>query len=110
MAQDALSILTTGTTKDKLAEIRGAIIDAIRAKCVSTLIKNNNYSGDPESGSVIFDRFKDAELNNYGTARTIAKVLLLKIAVKLFSISTLTKKSSKNSNSKMLPSVVSMAY
>ena len=78
MAQDALSILTTGTTKDKLAEIRGAIIDAIRAKCVSTLIKNNNYSGDPESGSVIFDRFKDAELNNYGTARTNSKGTALK--------------------------------
>lgn len=78
MAQDALSILTTGSTKDKLAEIRGAIIDAIRAKCVSTLIKNNNYSGDPESGSVIFDRFKDAELNNYGTARTNSKGTALK--------------------------------
>lgn len=78
MAQDALSILTTGTTKDKLAEIRGAIIDAIRAKCVSTLIKNNNYSGDPASGSVIFDRFKDAELNNYGTARGASKGTALK--------------------------------
>ena len=78
MAQDALSILTTGTTKDKLAEIRGAIIDAIRAKCVSTLIKNNNYSGDPASGSVIFDRFKDAELENYGTARGANKGTVLK--------------------------------
>lgn len=78
MAQDALSILTTGATKDKLAEIRGAIIDAIRAKCVSTLIKNNDYSGDPTSGSVTFDRFKDAELNNYGTARGANKGTALK--------------------------------
>ena len=104
MAQDALSILTTGATKDKLAEIRGAIIDAIRAKCVSTLIKNNDYSGDPTSGSVTFDRFKDAELNNYGTARGANKGT----ALKLSSISTPTKRSLRSLRQKILLLVVSM--
>lgn len=71
---DALSILNGKDSeqkaiKDKLAETYGEVIEAIQKGAISEQIKNKNYSGTPESGSVEIDRFKNAEVNDYGTAR-----------------------------------------
>lgn len=56
--------------KDQLAETYGQVIEAIQKAAISEQIKNKNYSGDPSTGSVEIDRFKNAAVNNYGTART----------------------------------------
>ena len=71
--QDALSIYIDDNTKDKLAETYGEVIEAVQKGAVSEQIKNKNYSGDPTTGSVEIDRFKNATVNDLGTARTNAK-------------------------------------
>ncbi len=72
--QDALSIYTdTSETKDQLAETYGEVLELIQKGAISEQIKNKNYSGDPTTGSVEIDRFKNATVNDLGTARTNAK-------------------------------------
>lgn len=71
--QDALSIYVSDTVKDKLAETYGEVIEAVQKGAISEQIKNKNYSGDPTTGSVEIDRFKNATVNDLGTARTNGK-------------------------------------
>lgn len=66
---DALSIKANPSTQDKLAEVQGFIVDAVQKGAVSEKMKNTDYSGDPTSGSVEIDRFKNAQVDDYGTAR-----------------------------------------
>lgn len=66
---DALSILASQATADKLAELDGALIDSIQKIALSESIKNKEYSGDPTTGSVEINRFKNATSADYGTAR-----------------------------------------
>lgn len=67
--QDTLSILASGITKDKLAELDGKLIESIQKEALSAKLKNTDYSGDPTTGSVEVNRFKNATANDYGTAR-----------------------------------------
>lgn len=67
--QDALSIYINDNDKDKLAETYGEVIEAVQKGAISEQIKNKNYSGDPTTGSVEIDRFKNATVNDKGTAR-----------------------------------------
>lgn len=76
--QDTLSILTSGTTKDKLAELDGQLIESVQKDALSAKLKNVNYSGDPTTGSVEINRFKNAESANYGTARAAGAGVALK--------------------------------
>lgn len=69
---DAMSIITSQATADKLAELDGQLIDNIQKDALSSILKNQEYSGDPTTGSVEINRFKNAESQNYGTARTNA--------------------------------------
>lgn len=71
--QDALSIYINDTDKDKLAETYGEVIEAVQKGAISEQIKNKNYSGDPTTGTVEIDRFKNAEVKDKGTARANAK-------------------------------------
>lgn len=71
--QDALNIYVNGETKDKLAETHGDVIEAVQKGAVSEQIKNKNYSGDPTTGSVVINRFKNATVDDLGTARTGGK-------------------------------------
>ena len=66
---DALSIYTDSNTRDKLAEIQGFVIETVQKSAVSEKMKNTEYSGDPAAGSVEIDRFKNAQVDDYGTAR-----------------------------------------
>ena len=66
---DALSINTDATTRDKLAEIQGFVIETVQKNAVSEKMKNTEYSGDATAGSVEIDRFKNAQVDDYGTAR-----------------------------------------
>ena len=93
--QDALSIYTDDSqTKDKLAETYGEVIENVQKGAISEQIKNKNYSGDPTTGSVEIDRFKNAEIKDKGTARTAAKVwkkLLKRISNYMVSLVWLKK-------------------
>lgn len=71
--QDALSIYINDEEKDKLGETYGEVIEGVQKGAISEQIKNKNYSGDPTTGSVEIDRFKNAEVNNLGTARAAGK-------------------------------------
>lgn len=71
--QDALNIYVNGETKDKLAETYGDVIEAVQKGAVSEQIKNKNYSGDPTTGSVVINRFKNATVDDLGTARAGGK-------------------------------------
>lgn len=71
--ENALNIYTDNSTKDKLAEAYGNVIEAVQKGAVSEQIKNKNYSGDPSTGSVEVDRFKNASVDALGTARTGGK-------------------------------------
>lgn len=68
--QNALSIYIDDSTADKLAETYGKVLEAVQKGAISEQIKNKEYSGDPVTGSVEIDRFKNATVNDLGTART----------------------------------------
>lgn len=70
---NALSITFDDKTKDQLAEASNGLIEDIQKNAISSQIKNTNYSGDPTTGSVEVNRFKNAEAADYGTARTAGK-------------------------------------
>lgn len=71
--ENALNIYVDDSTKDKLAEVYGGLLENIQANAVSEQIKNKNYSGNPTSGSVEIKRFVNASLQDYGTARDAGK-------------------------------------
>lgn len=71
--QDALNIYINDETKDKLAETYGQVIEAVQKGAISEQIKNKNYSGDATTGTVEIDRFKNATVNDLGTARAGGK-------------------------------------
>lgn len=77
---DALSIYTNaaGSTADKLAESYGKVIESIQKGALSEQLKNKDYSGDPTTGSVEINRFKNSASANYGTARTAGAGTTLK--------------------------------
>lgn len=69
---DALNVyasLTGTTTKAKLRESYGGLIESIQKNALSTRLKNTRYSGDPQAGSVKVSRFVNSKSQAYGTAR-----------------------------------------
>ena len=120
---DALSINIDANTADKLAEIQGFVIEAIQKGVVSEKMKNTEYSGDPTTGSVEIDRFKNAQVDDYGTARAAGagkKILntgkvtininedkeiveeIAKKDVKLYGIASIMDKRKKNQALRMI--------
>lgn len=77
---DAINIFSDASqeVKDKLLEIQTALIDGIFANSLSAVLKNNNYSGSPDYGSVEFKRFANSSVDPYGTARAAGKGKALK--------------------------------
>jgi hypothetical protein len=80
MRTDALNIFSDASqeVKDKLLEIQTALIDGIFASSLSAILKNSNYSGSPDYGSVEFKRLANASVDTYGTARAAGKGKALK--------------------------------
>lgn len=68
---DSLSIQlqTDASAKDKLAEEYGKVIENLQKSTISSVLKNNDLSGDPASGTVEAKRFANATAEDYGTAR-----------------------------------------
>jgi hypothetical protein len=69
----SLSILASTEGNDYLAEKYGAVIENITSKNIASTIKNNDLSGNPDSGTVEAKRFVNATVNDYGTARAGGK-------------------------------------
>ena len=68
--QDALSIKKiNGTDPAELAIVQNQIIENIERSAISILLKNQNLSGNPASGSVETKRFRNSASAAYGTAR-----------------------------------------
>lgn len=76
----ALNLLDESGVRDYLAAEWGKVIENIQSMATSMLIKNQDLSGDPASGSVVARRFINAKSNNYGTARTAGKANAVKNA------------------------------
>ncbi len=71
---DSLSILDeAGSAKDKLAEKYGPVIENLQKTTISGLLKNNELSGDPTTGTVEAKRFANSDSKAYGTARAAHK-------------------------------------
>lgn len=71
--QDSLNIFDTAEGKAKLAESYGKVIENIEKSTISSVLKNTDLSGDPDSGSVEAKRIANTDSNAYGTARTGGK-------------------------------------
>lgn len=71
--QDASSIKQiNGTDAADLAIVQNQIIENIERSAISVMLKNQNLSGNPQSGSVETKRFRNSASAAYGTARTAA--------------------------------------
>lgn len=66
---ESLNMLLDPSGKDFLAELYGSVIENVQKGTISTLLKNMDLSGNPESGTVEAKRFANAESKTYGTAR-----------------------------------------
>ncbi len=69
----ALSLLQSASAKADLSEIYGIVIDNVMKDTLSSVLKSQNYTGNPKAGSVEFKRFENSEAKTYGTARTAGK-------------------------------------
>lgn len=69
---DSLSIQlqTNPSTKDKLREEYGKVIENVQKRTISALLKNKDLSGDASSGTMEAKRFSNATAEDYGTARS----------------------------------------
>ena len=70
---ESLSILLDPAGKELLRELYGKVIENVQKGTISGLLKNQDLSGDPESGSVEAKRFANATAATYGTARSNGK-------------------------------------
>jgi len=70
---ESLSILTTDSGKEYLAELYGKVIENVQKTLVSADMKNRDLSGDPTAGTVEAKRFANANDAEYGTARKNGK-------------------------------------
>ena len=66
MARTSASSILNGANADVLAESYGSLIESIQKGAISEKIKNTMYSGDPTTGSVEVDRFRNAVAGDYG--------------------------------------------
>lgn len=76
----SLSILAGQNDKDYLAEKYGPVIENIQTGTISGEFKNNELSGNPDSGTVEAKRFTNSQIAAYGTARAAGKGVGIKAA------------------------------
>lgn len=78
MGLESLSVLLDPTGKMLLLELDKGVIENIRTNLISTQLKNQELSGNPEAGVVFVRRFANATSADYGTARAAGKGEALK--------------------------------
>ncbi|MCL2631512.1 MAG: hypothetical protein FWD45_00230 [Coriobacteriia bacterium] len=77
---DALSVFQSGTsTKYKLAELYGEVIDNVQKNTISSLLKNTRLSGDFAAGTVEASRIENSASKAYGSARSAGNAEKAKI-------------------------------
>lgn len=86
--QDSLSIFDTAEGKAKLSESYGKAIENIEKSTISSVLKNTDLSGDPDSGSVEAKRIANTDSNAYGTARSGGKGQNVKAPAVVVNIDT----------------------
>lgn len=86
--QDSLSIFDAAETKAKLSESYGKVIENIEKSTISSILKNTELSGDPDSGSVEAKRIANTDSKAYGTARTGGKGQNVKAPAVVVNIDT----------------------
>jgi len=69
----SLSVLLEDGGQAFLRELYGKVIQNVEKSTLSSLFKNRDLSGDPESGSVEVNRYQNAKSKTYGTARYLGK-------------------------------------
>lgn len=70
---ESLSVLLDPEGKMLLRELDKGIIQNIQTEPISSRLKNQELSGNPEAGTVQVKRFVNAQSANYGTARAAGK-------------------------------------
>ena len=70
---NSLNVLLDPSGKMLLAEAYDGVLENVQKRAISTVIKNTDLSGSPESGTVEAKRFVNAASTPYGTARTAGK-------------------------------------
>jgi hypothetical protein len=86
--QNSLSIFEDASTKAKLSESYGKVIENIEKSTISSILKNTDLSGDPDSGSVEAKRIANTDSQAYGTARTGGKGQNVKAPAVVVNIDT----------------------
>ena len=66
---NSINILLENSSKDKLAEAYGVVIENIQKNLISSQLKNTELSGTPGAGSYEAKRFTNTTSKSYGTAR-----------------------------------------
>lgn len=66
---DAVGVVDDAGNEALLSELYGNVIDTYQKKSGVARVKAQGV-GDPGAGSMVFHRFQNATVNNYGTART----------------------------------------
>lgn len=70
---ESLSVLLEDQGKMLLSETYDGVIENVQKGTLSSVLKNTDLSGNPESGTVEAKRFQNAEPKDYGSARTEGK-------------------------------------
>ncbi len=77
---ESLNMLLEQGGKDMLKELYGRVVENIQKATLSTLLKNTELSGDPNSGTVEARRLVNAVSQDYGTARGSGRGGYIKVA------------------------------
>ena len=70
-----------GETKQVLSEAYGGVLENFSTRALSSLVKNTQWSGDPKSGSVEFDRILNTAVEDYNVDATDKNFKIAKVTV-----------------------------
>lgn len=79
---EAISIFkANGTDEQLLSEAYGGVLDNYSTMALSAIVKNSQWSGDPRTGSVEFDRMLNTAVEDYNPEATDKKFKIEKVTV-----------------------------
>jgi len=79
---EAMAIFqANGIDEQLLSEAYGGVLENFSTRALSSLVKNTQWSGDPRTGSVEFDRILNTAVENYNPSATDKKFKIGKVTV-----------------------------
>lgn len=79
---DAMAIFQAdGATEQVLSEAYGGVLENYSTRALSAIVKNDQWSGDPRSGSVEFDRILNTAVEDYDADATDVNFSIDKVTV-----------------------------